>query len=101
MSTNNTQADSMEESQSSVAVGYLSVLLGNVCLNEPIKSRIRARLPGQHLGTLIDKIKEFVCVHEHVDRKAKHYDGAEAQETWQNYTTRLMQVVEKLEQAED
>jgi hypothetical protein len=98
--TDFTQAESMEESQSSVAVGYLSVLLGNLCLNEDIKSKLRTRLPGQQLAPLIDKIKEFVRVHEHVDRKAKHFEGDEGQETWQNYTARLMHVIDMLEEAE-
>jgi hypothetical protein len=90
----------MEESQSSVVVGYLSVLLGNMCLNKAIKTKIRAHLPGQRLATLIEKIREFVQVHEHVNRKAKQFEGEEGQETWQAYTTRIMQVVEQLEEAE-
>lgn len=89
----------MEESQSSVAVGYLSVLVGNLCLNESIKAKVRARLPGSELTTLVDKIKEFVRVHEHANRKAKQYEGEEGQETWQNYTARIMLVVEQLEMA--
>ena len=90
----------MEESHSSVAVGYLTVLLGNLCLNSIVRSKIRTHLPGQRLDILINKIKEFVRFHEHVDRKAKQFEGEEGQETWQNYTTRLMLVVEKLEKAE-
>jgi hypothetical protein len=100
ISTNITKATSMEESQSSVAVGYLSVLLGNLCLNQSIQAKIRALLPGHHLVTLVDKIKEFVQVHEHANRKAKQYEDEEGQETWQNYTARIMLVVEQLERAE-
>ncbi|KAH3906703.1 hypothetical protein HBH56_202010 [Parastagonospora nodorum] len=96
-SAKTTQANSMEESQSSVAVGYLSVLVGNLCLNETIKTKVRAQLPGGELTTLVDKIKEFVRVHEHANRKAKQYEGEEGQETWQNYTARIMLVVEQLE----
>jgi len=87
----------MEESQSSVAVGYLSVLVGNLCLNKTVKTKVRAQLPGGELTTLVDKIKEFVRVHEHANRKAKQYEGEEGQETWQNYTARIMLVVEQLE----
>jgi hypothetical protein len=94
-----TQATSMEESQSSVAVGYLSVLLGNLCLNKSVQAKIRTQLPGHHLTTLVDKIKEFVQVHEHANRKAKQYEGDEGQQTWQNYTARIMLVVEQLERA--
>jgi hypothetical protein len=93
------QAASMEQSQSSVVVGYLSVLLGNVCLNEATKAKIRAHLPDRNLATLVEKIKEFLHVHEQVNRKAKQFEGAEGQETWQNYTARIMQVVEHLEES--
>jgi hypothetical protein len=87
----------MEETQASVAIGYLSVLLGNMCLNDSIKSMVRAQLPGRQLNTLVDKIKEFVQVHEHANRKAKHFEGEEGQDTWRNYTARIMLVVEELE----
>lgn len=87
----------MEDSHSSVPVGYLTVLLGNLCLNSLVRSKIRAHLPDHRLDSLIDKIKEFVQYHKHVDSKAKQYEGAEGQETWQNYTARLMHVVDKLE----
>lgn len=91
----------MEESQSSVAIGYLSVLLGNLCLNESIRTKIREQLPDGRLTALVDTIKEFVRVHEHANRKAKQYEGEEGQETWQNYTARIMLVVEQLDMTED
>ncbi|KAF2823627.1 hypothetical protein CC86DRAFT_354761 [Ophiobolus disseminans] len=98
-SAKSAQAVSMEESQTSVAVGYLSVLLGNMCLNRSVKTKVRAHLPSQQLTALIDKIKEFVHVHEHVNRKAKQFEGEEGQATWQNYTSRIMMVVKQLEHA--
>jgi hypothetical protein len=100
MYANVIKAVSMEESQTSVAVGYLSVLLGNLCLNEAIRTQVRAHLPGHDLSTLVDQIKEFVQVHEHANRKAKQYEGDEGQETWQNYTARIMLVAEELEKVE-
>jgi hypothetical protein len=87
----------MQETQSSVAVGYLSVLLGNMCLNYSAKMKIREQLPGQQLSTLVDKIREFVQVHEQANRKSRQFEGEEGQETWQNYTARIMLVVEQLE----
>jgi hypothetical protein len=100
-STDSLQAVSMEESQSSVAIGYLSVLLGNLCLNESIRTKVCEQLPDRRLTMLVDKIKEFVRVHEHANRKAKQYEGEEGQETWQNYTARIMLVVKQLEMTED
>lgn len=93
------QAQSMEESRSNVPVGYLTVLLGNLCLNRSIRAKVRAELPDQRLDMLIDKIKEFVQYHEHVDSKTKEYQGTQGRETWQNYTARLLLVVEKLERS--
>lgn len=90
----------MEDSQSSVAVGYLTVLLGNLCLNSAVRVKVRNQLPGKHLSTLIEKIMEFIRFHEHVDSKSKHFEGEEGQAIWQNYTTRLMLVAETLEKAE-
>lgn len=89
----------MEDSQSSVAVGYLAVLLGNLCLNSAVRLKVRAQLPGEHLDTLVEKIKEFIQFHEHVDSRSKHFEGEEGQAVWQSYTTRLMLVTKKLEKA--
>ncbi|KAL5121620.1 hypothetical protein ACEQ8H_000306 [Pleosporales sp. CAS-2024a] len=94
------QAVSMEESQSSVAIGYLSVLMGNLCLNQSVRTRVCAQLPGGELDMLVNKIKEFVQVHEHANRKAEEYEGDEGQETWQNYTARIMLVVKHLQSAD-
>lgn len=38
-------------------------------------------------------------MHEHVDKKAEDYEGAEGQEALQTYTARLMHVVERLQSA--
>lgn len=89
----------MEESHSSVAVGYLTVLLGNLCLNDSVRARIQAQLPDRQLNILVEMIREFVQYHEYAHRKAKQFEGEEGQETWENYTARLMLVVEKLEKA--
>lgn len=90
----------MEETQSSVAVGYLGVLLGNICLNEVIRSDTRALLPGRSLTVLVHEIQEFIRIHEQVNRRAKQYEGEEGQQTWQEYTARLLLVVDKLAMAD-
>lgn len=60
---------------------------------------VRAFLPNKRLDTLIDSIKDFVRVHEHVDKKVEDYEGTEGQEALQTYTARLMNVVERLQSA--
>ncbi|KAI4667810.1 uncharacterized protein J4E88_010061 [Alternaria novae-zelandiae] len=93
------QAASMEESHSGVAIGYLAVLLGNLSLNDQIRAKVRTLLPNKRLDTLVDSIKEFVRVHQHVDQKAGNLEGTEGQEALQSYTARLMLVVERLQNA--
>ncbi|KAF2868391.1 wings apart-like protein regulation of heterochromatin-domain-containing protein [Massariosphaeria phaeospora] len=94
------QADSMHASQSSVTVGYLTVLLGNLCLNAAVRRKVRARLPGNGIALLVDKVREFVRYNERVDRESNQFEGEEGRETWRNFTVRLMLVVEKLEKAD-
>ncbi len=90
----------MEESHSSVAVGYLTVLLGNLCLNSHIRSKVRGQLPDQRLNLLIEKIKEFLNFHERIDGKAREFEESEDRDAWSNYTSRLKLVVDKLSEAE-
>ena len=93
------QAASVEESHSGVATGYLGVLIGNLSLNEIIRTKVRMLLPNKQLDTLVDSIKDFVRVHQHVDQKVDDFEGAEGQAALQSYTARLMSVVEKLQNA--
>ncbi len=90
----------MEESQSSVTVGYLSLLLGNLCLNDVVRYKVRSRLPGRKMDMLVESVKEFVRYNERVDRETKQFQGEEGRETWRMFTMRLLLVVERLEKAE-
>jgi hypothetical protein len=95
------QADSMEESHSSVATGYLTVLLGNLCLNDHVHSEVRRRLPGERTTVLVDAVQEFIRYNEKVDRDLKDaFEGEEGQETWENFTRRLQAVVDRLKRAD-
>ncbi|KAH7051270.1 wings apart-like protein regulation of heterochromatin-domain-containing protein [Macrophomina phaseolina] len=89
------QADCMEESQSSVAYGYLAVLLGNLCQTWAVREKIRAKLPQQRLDVLIRAVEEFIFVHQRVDKEA--LGGEEGREVWANYTARLQGVIDRLE----
>jgi len=87
----------VEESQSSVAIGYLSILLGNLCLDEGVRHLVKLRLPDKKLSMLIGKVKEFVLYNQQLDRLTSQFKGAEGRETVKNFTMRLMLVVERLE----
>ncbi|KAF2742235.1 hypothetical protein M011DRAFT_412990 [Sporormia fimetaria CBS 119925] len=91
------EADSVEETQASVPIGYLTVLLGNLSLNDEVRRKIQAQLPDGNIKLLVEKVKEFVSFHERVDRMTKQFEGAEGREVSENYTKRLMQVVRRLE----
>lgn len=64
-----------------------------------MRSKIQMLLPDKQLNVLIESIKEFVRVHEHVDKRTEEFEGAEGQEALQTYTARLMLVVERLARA--
>lgn len=91
------QVDSMEESQYLVPVGYLTMLLGNLCLNERVRRSVSRLLPGNNINLLVQKVKEFVQYNQRLDQA--EFEGAEGQQTLQNFTLRLMLVVERLEKA--
>ena len=88
----------MEESQTGVTVGYLAVLMGNLCLNDAVRAKVCERLPGRHIDMLAEQIREFVRYNERVDRESSQFEGSEeGRETWRNFTRRIMLVVERLE----
>lgn len=89
------QADSVEESQSSVAYGYLAVLLGNLCQTWAVREKVRVKLPQQRLDVLIHAVQEFISVHQKVDKEA--FDSEEGREVWANYTARLQGVINRLQ----
>jgi hypothetical protein len=94
------QATSFEESEVGIKINFLGVLLGMLCLNTTVRSKIRALLPGQQLHLLLDNMRVFARIHETVDeRTAKRFESPEGQEALNNYYVRIMHVVKKLEGA--
>ncbi|KAH0538618.1 hypothetical protein FGG08_004819 [Glutinoglossum americanum] len=91
------EADSMEESQSNVAFGYLSVLLGSLCQNPDIRGLLRSKLPGGTLKPLVYAVDEFLQHHKKVDDL---YDGEEGSGSRNGFTQRLQLVVDRLKQSE-
>lgn len=89
----------MEESHFIVRIGYLTVLLGNLCLDGSVRQRVCELLPGKKIDMLIHKTREFVLYNKKVDRLAGNAGAGEGDETYRNFTARLMQVVERLEAA--
>lgn len=88
------QADSVEESHTNVAFGYLSILLGNLCQNFGIGDKIRQKMPKTTLTPLINSLEEFITHHRRVDDQYEGYgEGPNAM-----FTERLEQVVKILKE---
>lgn len=69
------QADSVEKSQLSVAVGYLAVLLGYLSLVGPVRRRLTERTGGKGVLGLIGSIQEFIRMYRSVDSKVHELEG--------------------------
>ncbi len=92
------QADSMEETHSNVAFGYLSVLLGNICQNSTARMYTCSKLPGGTLHTLIAAVEEFLQYHKKVD--AELYDADDGTDLQASFTDRLQSVLDRLKASE-
>ncbi|KAL2266526.1 hypothetical protein VTJ83DRAFT_5878 [Remersonia thermophila] len=64
--TKTADADSMEKTQLNVALGYLAVLLGYLCLNRPIRATFVNKHPKKSVQPLRDSIDEFIVFHQKV-----------------------------------
>ena len=70
-------------------------MLGNLCLNTRVRRKVTSLLPGKRIEVLVQKVKEFVQYNARVDQV--EFEGQEGERTLQNFTLRLMRVVERLE----
>ncbi|KAI5461049.1 hypothetical protein BGZ63DRAFT_384802 [Mariannaea sp. PMI_226] len=69
------EADSVEKSQLSVAVGYLAVLLGYLSLVGTVRRRLVQRTDGEGIRGLIGSIQEFIRMYRSVDSKVHELEG--------------------------
>lgn len=68
------EADSVNKSKLSVAVGYLSVLLGYMCLAGQAREHLENRVGRNALHSLRSSIQQFVHLYKAVDNKAHAMD---------------------------
>ena len=90
----------MEETHFNVALGYLSVLLSYLCLDEGVRQQICMLLPGQRIRPMINMALEFLQYHKEVDAQL-HTDAAGdgAVYAQDGFTERLQSVIESLAEA--
>ena len=53
----------MEKTNTNVALGFLSVLLGYVCLHGPCRTLFEENNPGNGIDCLVASIQQFTDVH--------------------------------------
>jgi len=70
MLTQALQADSVEKSQLNVAVGYLAILLGYLCLSGSTWRRFDSLNQGAGLNCLVESIREVMQFFASVDAKS-------------------------------
>ncbi|KAM0345106.1 hypothetical protein ACHAPU_006741 [Fusarium lateritium] len=69
------EADSVEKSKLGVAFGYLSVVLGYLCLVDSARQRFTEQSGSGGLSGLIGSIKEFIGMYRSVDNKVTELEG--------------------------
>lgn len=57
-------ADSMEKTQLNVAFGYLSIVLGYLCLHQPVREKFTTIHSKKNLEPLLESIREFILFHK-------------------------------------
>ena len=86
----------MEESQSNVGFGYLSILLGNLCQNSSVRNTVRSKMPKGNLAPLVSAVQEFVSHNQRVDDERRQLSGGEGENWHSGFTERLEQVAVRL-----
>lgn len=82
----------MEETQLNVALGYLSVLLGYLCLRDSIRERLVLVHPRKSMQPLVDSISEFIAFHH----KVAEAEGEGKQGSETAALTRLQHLADQL-----
>ncbi|KAL2370157.1 hypothetical protein BDBG_07652 [Blastomyces gilchristii SLH14081] len=92
------EADSVVQTHSNVAFGYLSVLLSTVCLNEEARLHVRNSLQGRNIDRVLATVEEFLHYHRKVEKELQA--GGGEHESVSGFTCRLQSIVDRIKQAE-
>lgn len=82
------QAESLEEMHANIALGYLAIMLGTLCVDNEMRTFICGQLPGRRLDSLVAAIEDFLRLYRKVEE--------EEADASKSFTTRFRKVVEQL-----
>ncbi|CAK7269500.1 hypothetical protein SEPCBS119000_003600 [Sporothrix epigloea] len=86
------EADSEEKSQLNVAFAYLSILLGYLCLYDPIRQAFGRLSPSRSTKPLLDSINQFIILHDQIGKTESSEHGVGAN----HFTARLRALTQEL-----
>ncbi|KAI5209038.1 hypothetical protein E4T39_00998 [Aureobasidium subglaciale] len=86
------ESQSEEEMQASIPYGWLSVLLGYICLDRTARTKICDELPGKNGVVLVDAVEVMALMSQQVDSQA----AEEREETTSGFTQTLLALVDRL-----
>jgi hypothetical protein len=84
----------MEKTSLNVAFGYLGILLGHLCLHQPIRERFMSIYSKRTLEPLLESIRIFITLHR-VTLAAMEDGSGSKSDT--NAADRLQSLVDQLE----
>lgn len=92
------QADSVVQTHSNVAFGYLCVLLCTLCLDDEARSYLRASVKDRSLDRLLGTVEEFLHYHRKVEEELR--DVRWEEDAMAGFTSRLQGIVDRIREAE-
>ncbi|GKZ52012.1 hypothetical protein AbraIFM66951_009359, partial [Aspergillus brasiliensis] len=90
------QARSVSEVRYNVVIGYLSIVLVTLCLNEEAFSQIRESVRGEGLTLVLSTAEEFLEFHQKVEQDSQLFESSG--ERGSKSTTRLKDVLNQIRQ---
>lgn len=84
------QADSVVQTHSNVAFGYLSILLCTICLDRDAYRIVQASMKGTGLVRLLATVEEFLHYHRKVDEELQQAQSVK------EFTIRLQRILNQI-----
>ncbi|EGE04126.1 hypothetical protein TEQG_03158 [Trichophyton equinum CBS 127.97] len=93
------EADSVVQTHSNVAFGYLSVLLCTASLDDEARSYLRSTIQPRTFERLLGTVEEFLHYHRKVEDEL-HDARGDAEDAMTGFTSRLQGIVDRIRNAD-